>query len=451
MSEYPSYISDGRYNSVTCVVICSSDFSPEAALSRRYQGGADRLSRPKIARSRGLVRVGWLQHLLKAMDDGLVQYRDAVCRAISHGSLTPSWKLKRTMHKVRSPSWDSPDWLKLRQHMSLAKQGSLLSARGKLGCASYPMFLGFPVPSITTEPVTEKCNGGVIPDILRVFVKMTVPPPLRTRPASLTGTMFQSALRPSTHHRSNIALPRRRKRALAVLHRSAKPHPLTMSNLVPCQSYATAHTYPSLVTRPSTPARTPLVPGNMGVAASDRLGPPYHLRHQTRLNPGNQVVSQPLHSANVDAFLRPRSSLQSTNQTSRIPGFLGITLLPNQDRHTEYAQSRAKIWYFHSHCRNESPCTAMSNLKTTHTLLPEGDSIQGRFNMKLDCWSVGVIHYFITRLPLPHPTSTHTQSSILLRPIATMNTTAHATPMMLQKKSSDETSFPVDPLDFSYN
>lgn len=54
-------------------------------------------------------------------------------------------------------------------------------------------------------------------------------------------------------------------------------------------------------------ARTPLVPGNMGVAASDRLGPPCHPRHQTRLNPGNQVVSQPLHSANVDAFLRPRS------------------------------------------------------------------------------------------------------------------------------------------------
>lgn len=24
-----------------------------------------------------------------------------------------------------------------------------------------------------------------------------------------------------------------------------------------------------------------------------------------------------------------------------------------------------------------------------HTLLPEGDSIRGRFNMKLDCWSVG--------------------------------------------------------------
>ncbi|KAG7051818.1 hypothetical protein JMJ77_0002434 [Colletotrichum scovillei] len=27
-----------------------------------------------------------------------------------------------------------------------------------------------------------------------------------------------------------------------------------------------------------------------------------------------------------------------------------------------------------------------------------------------------------------------------------MNTTAYATPMMLQKKSTDETSFPVDPL-----
>ncbi|KAK1536886.1 uncharacterized protein CCOS01_02206 [Colletotrichum costaricense] len=27
-----------------------------------------------------------------------------------------------------------------------------------------------------------------------------------------------------------------------------------------------------------------------------------------------------------------------------------------------------------------------------------------------------------------------------------MNTTAHATPMMLQKESSDETGFPVDPL-----